>query len=152
MIFVFHQNRGKTDLFCSGGKPNQRMCDLCFAEKPNKKADWNMNFKNMSPNAPYQLAVMDHATYMATATVSEWHVVPGWHLHNCVFDVMHNLFLGVGRDYIASSVRLLMEKGVFDEPGIERSSTEMFGRVTLGIHDMFKEHKFSDIKPARLSY
>lgn len=128
------------------------MCDLCFAEKPNKKADWNMNFKNMSPNAPYQLAVMDHATYMATATVSEWHVVPGWHLHNCVFDVMHNLFLGVGRDYIASSVRLLMEKGVFDEPGMERSSTEMFGRVTLGIHDMFKEHKFSDIKPARFSY
>ena len=119
------------------------MCDLCFAEKPNKKADLNMNYKNMSPLAPYQLAVMDHDTYMATAMVSEWHIVPGWHLHNCVFDIMHNLFLGCGRDYIASGVRLLMEGVVFDEPGIERGSVDMFGRVTLGIHDMFKQHKFT---------
>jgi hypothetical protein len=121
---------------------HKRLCDLCFAEKPNKKANLNMNYKNMGPNAPYRLAPMDHATYMATETVSEWSCVPGWHLHTCVFDIMHNLFLGTGKIYIASGIRVLIEKGFFDKPGIERGSDDMFAEITHGIHETFKQHKF----------
>lgn len=101
-----------------------------------------MNYKNMSENPPYELAVMDHGTYMATQCVSEWSVIPGWHLHNCMYDVMHNLFLGTARDFIASSVRVLLEKGFFDKPGVERGSETMFQHITLGIHEMFRKHKF----------
>lgn len=120
----------------------QRLCDLCFAQKPSKKALPAMNYKNMSENPPYELAVMDHGTYMATQCVSEWSVIPGWHWRNCMFDVMHNLFLGTARDFIASSVRVLLEKGFFDKPGVERGSETMFQHITLGIHEMFRKHKF----------
>lgn len=117
-------------------------CDLCFAQKPSKKALPAMNYKNMSENPPYELAVMDHGTYMATQCVSEWSVIPGWHLHTCMYDIMHNLFLGTARDFIASSVRVLLEKGFFDKPGVERGSETMFQHITLGIHEMFRNHKF----------
>ena len=101
-----------------------------------------MNYKNMGPDAPYRLASMDRQTYMATQTPSEWAVVPGWHLRNCVLDIMHNLFLGTGKDYIASGVRVMIEKGFFDDLGVQRGSSDMFARITLGIHDTFKQHKF----------
>jgi hypothetical protein len=102
----------------------------------------NMNYKNMGPHAAYRLAPMDHATYMATQEVSEWSCVPGWHLHTCVFDIMHNLFLGTGRVYIASGVRVLIEKGFIDKPGVERNSDAMFAEITMGIHDTFKRNRF----------
>ena len=101
-----------------------------------------MNYKNMGPHAAYRLAPMDHATYMATQPMSEWSCVPGWHLHTCVFDIMHNLYLGTGRVYIASGVRVLVEKGFFDKEGIERNSDMMFAEITMGILDTFKRNQF----------
>lgn len=100
-----------------------------------------MNYKDMSEHPPYKLAKMDHATYMRTQPVSEWSVLPGWSLHTCVYDVMHNLFLGTARDYIPSSVRVLLEKGYFDSYGVPRNSDDMFGRITCVIHEDFKKHK-----------
>ena len=55
---------------------------------------------------------------------------------------MHNLFLGTGKIYIASGIRVLIEKGFFDKPGIERGSDDMFAEITHGIHETFKQHKF----------
>lgn len=118
------------------------MCDLCFAQKPAKRSDPAMNYMDMGAKPPYELAVIDHATYMAmTPKISPWNAVEGWTLHTCVFDIMHNLFLGTGRDFVASSLRVLLEKGYFDDLCDDRESLEMFAQITLLIQQSFKERK-----------
>ena len=102
-----------------------------------------MNFKDMSLQAPYRLAEMDHATYMLTHVPSCWSTVPGWTLHTTVYDIMHNLFLGTGRDVVASSLRLMLETGCFDHYGVPRDSDSMFAKITEEIHASFKASKFS---------
>lgn len=114
-----------------------------MAEKPTKRANPAMNFKNMARDAPYRLTNINHATYLATASqVSPWSAIPGWELESTVFDVMHNLFLGSGRDFLGSAIRLLLEHGAFDAYGVERSSPAMFAQITLEIHDTYKRHGF----------
>ena len=100
-----------------------------------------MNYKDMSQNPAYKFAKMDHITYMRTQVVSEWSVVQGWTLHTCVFDTMHNLYLGSGRDYMACAVRVLVEKGCFDSYGVPRDSDDMFARITMEVHEDFQKHK-----------
>lgn len=101
-----------------------------------------MNFKDMRETAAYRLAPIDHNTYLATANVlSPWRAVPGWTLESNVFDIMHNLFLGTGKPFIASCVRVMLETGVFDRHGLRRASADMFARITLEIHDVFRAHE-----------
>ena len=121
-----------------------RLCDLCFAEKPAKRCNPNMNFKNMSEDAPYRLAEMDHTTYMNTQLPSCWSVVPGWTLHTTVFDIMHNLFLGTGRDIVGSSLRIMLEKGCFDHYGVRPDSDEMFAYITQEVHSDFRSNQLFD--------
>lgn len=102
-----------------------------------------MNYKNMSNAAPYRLTEINHATYMATTQVaSSWLVVPGWTLHTCVYDIMHNLYLGTGRDLVASCLRLMLEKGCFDHYGVAPSSEIMFVNINKEINAVFKQHRF----------
>jgi len=122
-----------------------RLCDQCFAQKPSKKGDPKMNFKDMRAGASYQLTVLDHSTYMATHPPSPWHVVPGWSLTNTVFDFMHNCFPGTSRIFIASAIRLLLHHGVFDSYGVDRDSSAMFAYITMDIHKDFKDLKFLDV-------
>ena len=99
----------------------------------------------MGKDPPYQLAEINHETYVATQRpLSPFMVVPGWTLHTCVFDVMHNLFLGAGRDFGASAIRLLLEKGVFDSYRCQRHSNEMFQHLTMDLHQTFADHKLLD--------
>ena len=135
MVFIF--------LF---GLVYPRLCDLCFAQKPAKNADTNMNYKNMDKDAPHAFTELDHTTYMATHTPSPWHVLSGWTLQTCVFDFMHSCFLGSAKDFIPSVLRALVEKGCFDAFGCERGSSEMFARITMEIHDTFKENKLPELK------
>lgn len=130
-------------LIAGSSKCPPRLCDLCMAEKPTKRANPAMNFKNMATDAPYRLTNINHATYLATTSqVSPWSAIPGWELECNVFDVMHNLFLGSGRDFLGSAIRLLLEHGAFDAYGVQRSSHDMFARITLEIHDTYKQHGF----------
>ena len=106
-----------------------------------------MNYKNMAANAPYRLSHVNHETYAAIATeVSPWSSVPGWRLENNVFDFMHNCFLGTGKDFVASAIRLLLERGAFDGFECERSSDLMFAKITMEIQDTYKQHGFLSTK------
>ena len=87
---------------------------------------------------------MDHETYMATQVPSCWASVPGWTLHTTVFDIMRNLFLGCGRDLVASCLRVMLEKGCFDHYGVPRCSDEMFVNINLEISADFKANKSFD--------
>ena len=106
-----------------------------------------MNYKNMAADAPYRLSHLNHETYAAIAPeVSPWSSIPGWRLENNVFDFMHNCFLGTGKDFLASAIRLLLERGAFDGFDCERSSDLMFARITIEIQDTYKQHGFLSIK------
>ena len=114
-----------------------------MAEKPSKNGHRDMNYKNMAANAPYRLSHLNHETYVAIAPqVSPWIAVPGWQLQNNVFDFMHNCFLGSGKDFIASALRLLLEHGSFDDYDCARSSDQMFAKITLEIHEKYKQYGF----------
>lgn len=96
----------------------------------------------MSHQAPYRLTHINQETYLAIAPkISHWSQVPGWELETTVFDLMHNCFLGTSRDIIASSLRVMVEHGVFDSFGFNRKSDEMFAHITMEIHDTYKQHR-----------
>lgn len=118
-----------------------------MAQKPAKNADLRMNFKNMCENPPYALTEINHSTYMATHHPSPWHEVAGWTLHSTVYDFMRNVYLGSAKIFIASAIRFLLEKGVFDSFGWERDSLNMFSSITLSIQDTFKRNKPLDFVP-----
>ena len=42
---------------------------------------------------------------------------------------------------IASSLRVMVEHGVFDYFGFNRKSDEMFAHITMEIHDTYKQHR-----------
>lgn len=90
-----------------------RLCDVCFAEKPAKKGHPLLNFKNMAPGAAYEMTQLSHETYIKTHHVSPWACVSGWNIHACVFDFMHMCYLGTARDWIASSLKMMILHAVF---------------------------------------
>lgn len=120
--------------------PPLRMCDLCFAEKPAKRGRPAMNFKDMSASAPYTHTMLDHKTYMAThSQVSDWSAVEGWTLETNGFDFMHNCFLGTAKDFIASGLRVLLQKGVWGDNS-KTNVDEVLASVTAEIQSTCKRH------------
>ena len=45
--------------------------------------------------------------------ISVWKSVPGWTLESCVYDWMHNVYLGHGRDLVGSTLKVLIEKSIY---------------------------------------
>ncbi|CAJ1359760.1 unnamed protein product [Effrenium voratum] len=116
------------------------MCDLCFAEKPAKRGRPAMNFKDTSASAPYTHTMLDHKTYMAThSQVSDWSAVEGWTLETNGFDFMHNCFLGTAKDFIASGLRVLLQKGVWGDNS-KTNVDEVLASVTAEIQSTCKRH------------
>ncbi|CAK9067307.1 unnamed protein product [Durusdinium trenchii] len=56
--------------------------------------------------------------YMALELVpSPWTAVPGFRLETIAWDLLHNVFLGTGRDLVASAIRVLIREGIYDHVG-----------------------------------
>ena len=128
--------------FSVGRFRGTRLCDLCFAQKPANNSAPAMNYKNMESLPAYELTEINHATYLAThKPLSPFLKVEGFSLHTCVYDVMHNLYLGCGKHYLASGLRVLLEKGFFDSFGHARATDEMFAKIMEDVHDTFKDHQ-----------
>lgn len=90
-----------------------RMCDLCLAEKGANCSE-ALNFKNFTTTSAWEYTCLSHQDYLHMAPkVSEWACVPGWSLSSCMFDLMHNCFLGTGRDFVAGGIRYLLLRGAF---------------------------------------
>lgn len=45
--------------------------------------------------------------------LSPWRHLPGWTLESTSFDFMRNLFLGTGRDLVASAIKVLIRQGIY---------------------------------------
>lgn len=94
-----------------------RMCDQCLARKDLHAPD-SMNYRNFSESAAYGLTVLSHEQYVAIersaiGSASQWLCMPGWRLETNVYDMMHCVYLGTGRDLIASGLCLLIEHGAY---------------------------------------
>ena len=89
------------------------MCDSCLAACGQGCPD-GMNYKNTSDHAAWRETMIDHRQYLAMpGPHSVWRCVPGWKLETLAFDLMHNIYLGTGRDLVASAIRTLVRQGVY---------------------------------------
>lgn len=90
-----------------------RMCDSCLAES-GTKCDPSMHYKNFTPGAAWPLTMVTNDMYHnMPGVLSPWRHLPGWTLESTSFDFMHNLFLGTGRDLVASAIKVLIRQGIY---------------------------------------
>ena len=115
------------------------ICDRCKAERVTKDDPPAMCFTNMSESAPYRGTTKTHSEYLAESpTPSFWLEMPGFQHECCSYDWMHMVYLGVGRDLFASSLRLLQHMGFHYVEG--ESASEYLQRATLDMQMTCKEH------------
>ena len=94
------------------------MCEQCLAATGKACPD-SLNYKNFNDDAIWPLTSISHDGYVATASrISAWNVLPGWTLQTCSFDWMHNLYLGLARDYVASSIQCMITQGAWPDLGM----------------------------------
>lgn len=94
-----------------------RLCDSCLASC-GKHCEDPMNYRNFGQGAAWPLTCLSHEAYMALELVpSPWTAVPGFRLETIAWDLLHNVFLGTGRDLVASAIRVLIREGIYDHVG-----------------------------------
>lgn len=115
------------------------MCESCHAEQFKPKHP-RMYYKDLSKDAAYSLSSISHEFYCVAERdiLSPWHVCEGWRIDICVFDLLHNVFLGVAKDTIASALKALHLKGCLDEYGATES--EILACITIEMRKVCKEH------------
>ena len=96
-----------------------RICDRCLAAF-GLNVPAAMNYKNVGDTAAWPHTFLSHKAYLASPDyVSEWRIIPGWQLQDASFDWMHNMYLGVSRDFVASAIRCLVERGAYRDADID---------------------------------
>jgi hypothetical protein len=98
-VHLFKRNYSAT--FC---------CDDCLATQAFKNAPRHLLFSNCSDTAPHLDTFISHSWYMAEeAELSPFNIIPGGHKSIVFRDIMHDLWLGCGRDDVASIIVDLLE-------------------------------------------
>ena len=108
------------------------ICDRCFACKLFKCSVPELNFGDVSVGAPWRATEISHEQYLAQDSVlSPWCAVPGFRLETALGDLMHDLWLGVAGDAIASALVELWEFGFLVPPdgGVFASACDAFSAV-----------------------
>ena len=77
------------------------------------KCPESMYYKNFSHTAAWPLTAIDHEMHMQMDTPSPWSVVEGFNFESLSYDWLHNVYLGIGRDLVASGILVLIEHNVF---------------------------------------
>ena len=123
-------------------QPQKRICDSCLA-MDGKGAPDAMNYRNLGTTAGWPLTCITHQMYlnMDSNSLSPWISVPGWKLETVSWDLMHNLFLGTGRDLVASSIRALIDCGVFGDGELD----DILDIIHLEMHRTCAEHGFLEM-------
>jgi len=119
----------------------RKLCDRCSAVQPATNTPDAMSYKNTSKTAPYARTCIDHDEYVRTArSVSPWSVVPGWQFETVSFDLMHIIFLGIGKNHIPSCLKILHMFGYHYEAG--ESNANFLKMVSLEMKQDCREHRF----------
>lgn len=87
------------------------------------KAVDSLNYKNFAPSASYPLTQLSHNAYLDidAGHISPWECVEGWRLETLSWDLLHVLYLGTGRDLLASALHALLQHGIL-QPANDREA------------------------------
>ncbi len=89
------------------------LCDSCLATKHSQNMNPAFCYKDFSLNAPWRDTLITHSAYLQTARMlSPWAKIQEWNLGSCNRDYMHTVFLGWGRDFVASCLAELHDAGM----------------------------------------
>lgn len=117
-----------------------RLCDSCLALKGKHCPD-NLNYRNFGDDACWQHTILDHQTYLALpGEKSPWRFVEGWRLETICFDWLHNVYLGVARDFVASGIYLFIRQGMYNHLNLD-DMDELLGHIQMDIEKTCKDYK-----------
>ena len=117
-----------------------RMCDSCLALK-GKSAPANLNYRNFGDDACWHHTFIDQPTYMRMpGEKSPWSVLEGWSIQTVCYDWMHNVYLGVGKDLVASGIWLFIRQGMYDEYNLD-DMDDLLGQIQMDIQAWCKRSK-----------
>lgn len=120
-----------------------RLCDSCLASK-GKHCPPHLNYKNLGPDACWPDTSINHQTYLSMSNfggeLSPWCCVEGFQIETVCFDWLHNMYLGVGRDVVASGIWLFIRQGVYDHFNLD-DMDELLGNIHMEIKTTCKQYK-----------
>jgi hypothetical protein len=94
-------------------------CDACLATIPYKNAPKPLSYGDCSRTALWRDTIISQADYLALEPrVSPWFQIRGHHICLALRDQMHNLYLGVAQDVVASCLWDLQLRGAFGSDSI----------------------------------
>ena len=73
--------------------------------------------------------------------LSEWRAVEGWRIETVTFDWLHNVYLGVARDVIASGIWLFIRQGMYDDWNLD-CMDDLLGNLHMDIVATCKQYGF----------
>lgn len=74
--------------------------------------------------------------------LSEWRAVQGWRLETVTFDWLHNIYLGVGRDLVASGIWLFIRQGMYDHFNLVDDLDDLLGSIHMDIVAKCKQYGY----------
>ena len=119
------------------------ICEQCLASKISKTTDDRMCYKDFRLESPRWMTRINHDTYMRTTpprAISPWHIIPGWSLESCLHDIMHVVYLGTGRDLVASLLGDFLECGVLGSSDL--SVDHRLRLFSIEMNKFFKSEKY----------
>jgi hypothetical protein len=93
------------DFFFASSPTSTRVCDDCAAVVCFSKADKTLSYGDFSATAKWRQHPVTHDAYLAQTSavdLSPWALIAGWHKSRVLWDLMHNLHLGVLRDVVGN--------------------------------------------------
>ena len=122
-----------------------RMCDGCLAMKGKHVSD-GMNYRNFGDDAVWKHTFLDHRSYLSRTRrghgeISPWNEVEGFRIETVSWDFLHNIYLGVARDLVASGIWLFIYQGMYDHYNLD-GMDDLLGQIQMDISTMCKANKF----------
>lgn len=91
------------------------MCDRCLAGQGGNTPT-EMHYKNFGDSRAWDLTSISHEAYLYLDSdhLTPWLVVPGFRMETMSWDLLHNIYLGTGRDLVASGLKTLVMQGCYN--------------------------------------
>ena len=93
------------------------MCDRCLVQnaQKGKHVAPAMDYKNFSHSRAWDLTLITHEGYLELdqGRLSPWLAVEGFKIESMSWDLLHNVYLGTGRDLVGSGLKVLIQSGCY---------------------------------------
>ena len=119
-----------------------RMCDRCLANA-GLGCDPAMDYRNFGDSKAWDLTYIPHEGYLSwdANSLTPWLSMEGFKVETMAFDWMHNVFLGTGRDLVASGIKTLVKHDCYQNTGLT-TVDDILSHVDLQIRTTCKQHGF----------